>query len=58
MADYDFIIIGGGGAAAFAAATKANKLGLTTAMINDGLPIMADNADAVASCLSLNEETR
>ncbi|MEX2159719.1 MAG: mercury(II) reductase [Dehalococcoidia bacterium] len=38
MADYDFIIIGGG-AAAFAAATKAAELGLTTAMINDGLPL-------------------
>ena len=38
MPDYDFIIIGGG-AAAFAAATKASELGLTTGMINDGLPI-------------------
>ncbi len=56
MADYDFIIIGGSGAAAFAAATKANELGLTTFKVNNGLPIMADNADAVASCLSLIEE--
>lgn len=35
---YDFIITGGG-AASFAAASKANELGLTTAMINDGLPV-------------------
>ena len=57
MSDYDFMIIGGG-AAAFAAATRAWELGRRTTMINDGLPIMADNAGAVASCLSLNEETR
>ncbi len=35
---YDFIIIGGG-AEAFAAATKANELGLTFAMVNNGLPV-------------------
>ncbi|MCH8008865.1 MAG: hypothetical protein IIC91_08365 [Chloroflexi bacterium] len=57
MSDYDFMIIGCG-AAAFAAATRAWELGRRTTMINDGLPIMADNAGAVASCLSLNEETR
>ena len=38
MSDYNFIIIGGG-AGAFAAATKASELGLSTAMINDGLPL-------------------
>ena len=36
-AQYDLIIIGGG-SAAFSAAIKANDLGLTTLMINDGLP--------------------
>lgn len=35
---YDLIIVGGG-AAAFAAATKANDLGKTAVMINDGLPL-------------------
>ncbi len=34
---YDLIIIGGG-SAAFSAAIKANDLGLSTLMINDGLP--------------------
>ena len=32
------LVIVGGGAAAFAAATKANDLGKTVMMINDGLP--------------------
>jgi len=36
--NFDIIIIGGG-TAAFSAAIKANELGLTNAMINDGLPI-------------------
>lgn len=35
---YDLVIVGGG-AAAFAAATKANDLGKTALMINDGLPL-------------------
>lgn len=35
---FDLIIIGGG-SAAFAAAIKANELGLKTLMVNDGLPI-------------------
>ncbi|MCI0438952.1 MAG: mercury(II) reductase [Chloroflexi bacterium] len=35
---YDLVIIGGG-VAAFAAATKANDLGKTALMINNGLPI-------------------
>ncbi len=35
---YDLIIIGGG-SAAFAAAIKANELGLLTLMVNGGLPI-------------------
>lgn len=35
---FDLIIIGGG-SAAFSAAIKANELGLTTLMVNDGLPI-------------------
>lgn len=35
---YDLIIIGGG-AAAFAAATKANDMGKTALMINEGLPL-------------------
>ncbi len=34
---YDLIIIGGG-SAAFSAAIKANDLGLSTLMVNDGLP--------------------
>lgn len=38
MPDVDLAIIGGG-AAAFAAATKANDLGRSAAIINDGLPI-------------------
>ena len=38
MDKYDLVIVGGG-AAAFAAATKANDLGKTVVMINDGLPI-------------------
>lgn len=37
MKKYDLIVIGGG-AAAFAAAIKANELGINTAMINYGLP--------------------
>ena len=35
---YDLVIVGGG-AAAFAAATKANDLGKTALMINEGLPL-------------------
>jgi mercuric reductase len=35
---YDLVILGGG-AAAFAAATEADRRGLRTAMVNDGLPI-------------------
>lgn len=35
---FDLIIIGGG-SAAFAAAIKANELGMTTLMVNGGLPI-------------------
>ena len=38
MDQYDLVIVGGG-AAAFAAATKANDLGKTALIINDGLPI-------------------
>ena len=38
MSNPDLIIIGGG-AAAFAAATKANDLGKTALMVNEGLPI-------------------
>lgn len=38
MIDFDLLIIGGG-AAGFAAATKANELGKTALMINDGLPL-------------------
>ncbi len=37
-ASYDLVIVGGG-AAAFAAATKANDLGKTALMINEGLPL-------------------
>lgn len=33
------LLILGGGAAAFSAATKANDLGFTSIIINDGLPI-------------------
>jgi mercuric reductase len=36
--DYDIIIIGGG-SAAFSFAIKANELGFTNAIVNDGLPI-------------------
>lgn len=36
--DFDIIIIGGG-SAAFSAAIKANELGLSNVLINDGLPI-------------------
>ncbi|MGH2603731.1 MAG: FAD-dependent oxidoreductase, partial [Dehalococcoidia bacterium] len=38
MRDFDLVVIGGG-AAAFAAATKANDLGRSAVLINDGLPI-------------------
>ena len=38
MRNFDLVIIGGG-AAGFAAATKANDLGLSVVVINDGLPI-------------------
>lgn len=38
MKHFDYLIIGGG-AAAFAAATKADALGVKTAMINKGLPL-------------------
>ena len=38
MNKYDLVIVGGD-AAAFAAATKANDLGKTAMMINEGLPI-------------------
>ena len=38
MPEYDLVIIGGG-AAGFAAATKANDLGRSAVIINDGLPI-------------------
>lgn len=38
MNDYDLIIIGGG-AGAFAAAIKANELGVKTLMVNRGLPL-------------------
>jgi mercuric reductase len=37
-ASYDLVILGGG-AAAFAAATEADRRGLRTAMVNDGLPM-------------------
>ncbi|MDF1552865.1 MAG: mercury(II) reductase [Deferrisomatales bacterium] len=37
-ATYELVILGGG-AAAFAAATEADRRGLRTAMVNDGLPI-------------------
>lgn len=36
--EYDLIVIGGG-AAGFAAATKANDLGMSTLILNEGLPI-------------------
>jgi mercuric reductase len=36
--DYDLVILGGG-AAAFAAITEASRRGLSTAMVNTGLPI-------------------
>jgi len=36
--DYDLVILGGG-AAAFAAITEASRQGLSTAMVNTGLPI-------------------
>ena len=35
---YDFIVLGGG-AAAFAAITEADRRGLSTAIVNDGLPL-------------------
>jgi len=38
MERYDLAILGGG-AAAFAAATEANRLGIRTAIVNDGLPM-------------------
>jgi mercuric reductase len=38
MAKYELIILGGG-AGAFAAAIKANELGVNAALINDGLPL-------------------
>ncbi len=38
MGDFDLVIIGGG-ASGFAAATKANDLGMSAVIINDGLPI-------------------
>ena len=38
MPDFDLVIIGGG-AAGFAAATKANDVGMSSVIINDGLPI-------------------
>ncbi|MGH2500479.1 MAG: mercury(II) reductase [Candidatus Limnocylindria bacterium] len=38
MPEFDLVILGGG-AAAFAAATKANDLGHSAVVINDGLPI-------------------
>ena len=38
MPDFDLVIIGGG-AGGFAAATKANDLGMSAVIINDGLPI-------------------
>jgi mercuric reductase len=37
-ADYDLVILGGG-AASFAAITEASRRGLSTAMVNTGLPI-------------------
>jgi mercuric reductase len=36
--EYDLVILGGG-AAAFAAITEASRQGLSTAMVNTGLPI-------------------
>lgn len=38
MERYDLVILGGG-ATAFAAATEADRLGITTVIINDGLPM-------------------
>ncbi|MBF6598936.1 MAG: mercury(II) reductase [Dehalococcoidia bacterium] len=38
MREYDYIIIGGG-AGAFAAATRANDVGVRSVLINDGLPL-------------------
>lgn len=38
MERYDLVILGGG-AAAFAAATEADRLGIGTVIINDGLPM-------------------
>ena len=38
MPDFDLVIIGGG-AGGFSAATKANDLGMSAVIINDGLPI-------------------
>ncbi|AMV70685.1 dihydrolipoamide dehydrogenase [Desulfuromonas sp. DDH964] len=38
MERYDLVILGGG-AAAFAAATEADRLGLKTVIVNDGLPM-------------------
>ncbi|MDA8430064.1 MAG: mercury(II) reductase [Geobacteraceae bacterium] len=38
MERYDLVILGGG-AAAFAAATEADRLGISTVIINDGLPM-------------------
>lgn len=38
MERYDLVILGGG-AAAFAAATEADRLGIRTAIVNDGLPM-------------------
>lgn len=36
--DYDLVILGGG-AAAFAAITEADRRGLSTAIVNTGLPL-------------------
>lgn len=38
MRSYDYVIIGGG-AAGFAAAIRANELGVKAALVNDGLPL-------------------
>lgn len=38
MESYDLVILGGG-TAAFAAATEADRLGIRTVIINDGLPM-------------------